>query len=220
MIRQRHVCLIAHMLTIIFNQTTAKMYTLLIDNGHGCNTPGKRSPLLEDGRSRLFEWEFTRRVAQRIAELAPQYDIKPVILVPEDDDVPLSARAARANNYIRNHPGEKCVLVSIHGNAAGNGSSWMSARGWEAWTTVGKTNSDKLAEHLYNAARKFFPADTKFRTDKECTFTVIYKATCPAVLTENFFYDNQDDCRYMLSYIGIDAIARAHLAGTVYYFTM
>lgn len=203
------------------------MYTLLIDNGHGSNTPGKRSPLLEDGRSRLFEWEFTRRVAQRIVELAPQYDIKPVILVPEDDDVALSARATRANNYIRNHPGEKCVLVSIHGNAAGNGSSWMSARGWEAWTTVGKTNSDKLAECLYNAARKFFPSDTKFRTDKsdgdqdkENNFTVIYKAACPAVLTENFFYDNQDDCRYMLSYEGIDAIARAHLAGTVYYFTM
>ena len=168
------------------------MYTLLIDNGHGCNTPGKRSPLLEDGRSRLFEWEFTRRVAQRIVELAP-----------------------------------KCVLISIHGNAAGNGSSWMNARGWEAWTTIGKTNSDKLAEQLYNAARKFFPTDTKFRTDKadgdqdkESNFTVIYKATCPAVLTENFFYDNLDDCRYMLSYIGIDAIARAHLAGTVYYFTM
>ena len=203
------------------------MYTLLIDNGHGCNTPGKRSPLLEDGRSRLFEWEFTRRVAQRIVELAPQYDIKPVILVPEDDDVPLFARATRANNYIRNHPGEKCVLVSIHGNAAGNGGSWMDARGWEAWTTVGKTNSDKLAEQLYNAARKFFPVDTKFRRDKsdgdqdkESNFTVIYKAACPAVLTENFFYDNQDDCRYMLSYEGIDAIARTHLAGTVYYFTM
>ena len=203
------------------------MYTLLIDNGHGCNTPGKRSPLLEDGRSRLFEWEFTRRVAQRIAELAPQYDIKPVILVPEDDDVPLSARATRANNYIRNNPSEKCVRIAIHGNAAGNGSSWMNARGWEAWTTVGKTNSDKLAGQLYNAARKFFPSDTKFRMDKadgdqdkESNFTVIYKAICPAVLTENFFYDNLDDCRYMLSYIGIDAIARTHLAGTVYYFTM
>ncbi len=212
--------MITHLLTIIFNQTTTKMYTLLIDNGHGINTPGKRSPLLEDGRSRLFEWEFTRRVAQRIVELAPQYDIKPVILVPEDDDISLTARATRANNYIRSNPGEKCVLISIHGNAAGNGSSWMSARGWEAWTTIGKTNSDKLAECLYNAARKFFPSDTKFRKDKENNFTVKYKASCPAVLTENFFYDNLEDCRYMLSYIGIDAIARAHLAGTVYYFTM
>ncbi|MBQ4395865.1 MAG: N-acetylmuramoyl-L-alanine amidase [Paludibacteraceae bacterium] len=204
------------------------MYTLLIDNGHGSDTPGKRSPLLEDGRSRLFEWKFTRRVAQRIVELAPQYDIKPVILVPEDEDISLSTRATRANSYIRSNPGEKCVLISIHGNAFGKDSEvWMNARGWEAWTTVGKTNSDKLAECLYNAARKFFPSDTKFRTDKsegdqdkEKDFTVLKKAACPAVLTENFFFNNIEDCRYMLSYMGIDAIARAHLAGTVYYFTM
>lgn len=204
------------------------IFTLLINNGHGSNTPGRRSPLLEDGRSRLYEWEFTRRVAQRIVELAPQYGIKVVILVPEDDDIPLSARATRANNYIRSHPGEKCALIDIHGNAFGKDINvWTDASGWEALTTVGKTNSDKLAECLYNAARKFFPADTKFRTDKtdgdqdkESNFTVIYKAACPAVLTENFFFNNREDCRYMLSYEGIDAIARAHLAGTVYYFTM
>ncbi len=202
------------------------MITLLIDNGHGKNTAGKRSPLMEDGRTQLQEWEFTRKVAQRIVELAPQYDIKPVILVPEEEDIALSIRAARANKYIRSNPAEKCVLVSIHGNAAGNGSAWMKARGWEAWTTIGKNNSDKLAEKLYDAAGKFFPAGTKLRADnsdgdkdKEKDFTVIKKASCPAVLTENFFYDNPDDCRYMLSFEGIDAIARAHLAGTIYYFT-
>jgi N-acetylmuramoyl-L-alanine amidase len=202
------------------------MNTLLIDNGHGKETPGKRSPLLPDGR-RLLEWEFTRAVAKRCVELAPQYGLNVVILVPEDSDIALSERAARANRYMKAHRNERCVLLSIHGNAAGNGNSWMTARGWEAWTTVGKTNSDKLAEQLYNAARKFFPSDTKFRMDKadgdqdkESNFTVIYKAICPAVLTENFFYDNLEDCRYMLSYEGIDAIARAHLAGTVYYFTM
>ena len=45
-----------------------KTPTLLIDNGHGKNTAGKRSP---DGR--LMEWEFARKVAQKCAELAPQY---------------------------------------------------------------------------------------------------------------------------------------------------
>ena len=33
------------------------------------------------------------------------------------------------------------------------------------------------------------------------------------------FYDNPEDCRYMLSSEGIDAIARVHLAGARYYFT-
>ena len=43
-------------------------------------------------------------------------------------------------------------MVSIHCNAAGNGSDWMIARGWEAWTSVGKTKADKLATCLYDAA--------------------------------------------------------------------
>ena len=200
--------------------------TLLIDNGHGMETPGKRSPLLPNGR-RLYEWEFTRRVAKKCAELAYLFKLNVVILVPEDNDVSLTERANRANRYVDSHRNEKCVLLSIHGNAAGNGVSWSSARGWEAWTTIGKTNSDKLAECLYNAGKELLPADTKFRTDKgdgdqdkESNFTVIYKAKCPAVLTENFFYDNQEDCKYMLSNEGIDSIARLHLAGARDYFSM
>jgi len=200
------------------------MFTLLIDNGHGKETPGKRSPLLPDGR-RLLEWEFTRAVAKRCVELAPQYGLNVVILVPEDSDIALSERAARANRYMKAHRNERCVLLSIHGNAAGNGNSWMTARGWEAWTTVGKTNSDKLAEQLYNNARFVFMGSTKIRTDnsdgdqdKESNFTVIYKAAMPAVLTENFFYDNMEDCEFMLSEKGIDLIAKVHLAGARDYF--
>lgn len=200
------------------------MYTLLIDNGHGKETLGKRSPLLPDGR-RLLEWEFTRAVAKRCVELAPQYGLNVVLLVPEDSDIALSERAARANRYMKAHRNERCVLLSIHGNAAGNGNSWLNARGWEAWTTVGKTNSDRLAECLYNNARFVFPMGTKFRTDstdgdqdKESNFTVIYKAAMPAVLTENFFYDNMEDCEFMLSEKGIDLIAKVHLAGVRDYF--
>lgn len=197
-------------------------YTLLIDNGHGKNTPGKCSPIL-DGEGRLLEWEFTRKVAKRCLELAPQYGLNVVILVPEDKDIPLGTRAARANAYIKAHPKERCIFLSIHGNAAGNGN-WMSARGWEAWTTVGKTNSDRLAECLYNAARTILPEGTKIRTDKsdgdqdrEKNFTVIFKTNCPAVLTENLFYDNKEDCKYMLSEAGIESIAKVHLAGAVNY---
>lgn len=35
---------------------------ILIDNGHGNDTPGKRSP---DGR--LLEWAYTREIADRVA---------------------------------------------------------------------------------------------------------------------------------------------------------
>ena len=38
---------------------------VLIDNGHGVDTKGKRSPVWPDGRQ-LFEWEFNRDIAKRV----------------------------------------------------------------------------------------------------------------------------------------------------------
>ena len=38
---------------------------ILLDNGHGENTAGKRSPLWPDG-SQLFEWSYTREIASRV----------------------------------------------------------------------------------------------------------------------------------------------------------
>jgi hypothetical protein len=35
------------------------MFTILLDNGHGVNTPGKCSPKKEDG-SRFREYKFAR----------------------------------------------------------------------------------------------------------------------------------------------------------------
>jgi N-acetylmuramoyl-L-alanine amidase len=37
----------------------------LIDNEHGENTPGKRSPVWPDG-TQLFEWEYAREIARRV----------------------------------------------------------------------------------------------------------------------------------------------------------
>ena len=45
--------------------THQKRYLWLLDNGHGETTPGKRSPIFDDGRQ-LFEYEFNRAVVARM----------------------------------------------------------------------------------------------------------------------------------------------------------
>lgn len=65
---------------------------VLIDNGHGAETPGKRSP---DGR--LREYAYTREIAIRVASRLQQTGIDAVRIVPEETDVPLAERVARAN---------------------------------------------------------------------------------------------------------------------------
>ena len=62
--------------------------TIILENGHGSQTPGKRSPIWGDG-SQLFEWEFNRDIVRRIAAMLKADGVKVEILVPEETDVSL-----------------------------------------------------------------------------------------------------------------------------------
>lgn len=179
---------------------------VILDNGHGNNTQGKCSPKWSDG-TQLFEWSWTREIAFLIKERLDAQGIETILLVTEDNDVSLSERAKRCNAI----SGSK-ILISIHGNASTNGE----AQGWEVFTTTAQNNSDKLAQCFINNFRYSYGAKRN-RGDKEKDFTLLYKANCPCVLTENFFYDNEEDCKYMLSDEGKDAIVEHHVRSILEY---
>ena len=187
---------------------------VLIDNGHGSNTPGKCSP---DGR--LREYAYTREIAERLVMELRKNGIDAERIVKEEIDVPLAERCRRVNEY----KASEAILVSIHCNAAGNGSDWMSARGWEAWTSVGITKADKLATCLYEDAEHCLPG-MKMRKDmadgdpdRESQFYILRHTNCPAVLTENLFQDNREDVEFLLSEEGKRAIVSLHVWGTMKY---
>lgn len=191
---------------------------ILVDNGHGEKTEGKRSP---DGR--LLEYKYTREIAAEVVARLRKHGYDAELLVPETADISLTTRANRVNAYCDRLGAKNVCLVSIHCNAAGNGSKWMSGTGWEAWTSKGQTRGDKLADCLYDAAeevlRPVLPG-VKIRTDhtdgdrdKEDNFTILTKSKCAATLTENFFMDNKADVEWMLSPCGRDAITRLHVEG-------
>ena len=181
---------------------------IILDNGHGKETPGKRSPKWEDG-SQLFEYEFNRDITKRIQNRLTELNIESVLLVPEEEDVSLGERCRRANEIFKKRPDS--ILISIHANAGGG-------TGWEAWTSIGSTLADKYATILYTTATEWFP-EWKIRTDytdgdpdKESQFYILKHTKCPAVLTENFFMDTKKDCDFILSNTGRERIANMHVA--------
>ena len=193
---------------------------ILIDNGHGLMTPGKRSP---DGQFR--EAFYTREIAKRIVTDLIDRGYKAELLVPEEDDIPLSERVRRVNTACIAHGKSNVILVSVHVNAAGNGSKWMNATGWSCYTSKGRTQSDKLAECLYDAAIKNFPGK-RIRTDYsdndpdwEENFYLLRKTLCVAVLSENFFMDSHSDLEYLQSRAGKQAIIDTHVEGITEYLT-
>ena len=181
---------------------------VVLDGGHGIDTPGKRSPKWPDG-TQLFEYEFNRNIVRRISEQLSKEKIKNYILVPEENDVPLKERVLRANKIYKEN-NKKCFLISIHANAGGG-------QGWEVFTSIGKTKADDIATIIWEEMKVEFPLQrmridtTDGDIDKEDNLYILRNTNCPAVLTENFFMDTKSDCDLIMSEFGRNKIANAHV---------
>lgn len=191
---------------------------IILDNGHGLNTPGKRSP---DGT--LIEAIYTRQLVKDLASELEKLGHTVHILVPEQEDIPLNVRVKRINAICRAKGIENTILISIHVNAAGNGSKWLNATGWSVYTCKGQTESDRLADCLCEAAINHFPG-RRIRTDFsdgdpdwEENFSLLSNTLCPAVLTENFFMDSRSDLEYLQSRVGKQAVVDTHVEGIIEY---
>ena len=170
---------------------------VLIDNGHGVETEGKRSP---DGR--LREYAYTREIADRVMNRLQTEGIESIRIIPEETDVELKERVARANKYYTENDGQ-VILVSIHCNAMGNGAEWMAAHGWSVFVdSTASDNSRRLATDMANVAQSKGVKVRKETRDRNYWITGLYickHTRCPAVLVENFFQDNQEDVDFLLS---------------------
>ena len=192
-----------------------KDYIILLDGGHGINTPGKQSP---DGL--LKEYAYTREIVKRIFNSLKELGYEPYILVPETDDISLSVRVKRANN-IYNASNKKAILISVHCNAAGADGKWHSAKGWSVFVAQNASaNSKKLADCLKKAAD-----DEKLKVRIQHpnksywvqSLAVCRDTNCPAVLTENMFQDNKEDVEFLLSEDGKKKITELHVNGIINY---
>ena len=172
---------------------------ILIDNGHGRDTAGKRSP---DGR--LLEWSYTREIARRVVDELQAQQYYASLLGPEEEDIPLDERCRRVNRVCSELGRRNVCLVSIHVNAAGRGDKWMNASGWCCYTFRGQTLSDDLATRLCEAAI-------------EAGFYILNHTMCPAVLTENLFQDAKAYSDFLLRAEGKEAIKQLHVQGIISY---
>lgn len=163
------------------------MVKIAVDAGHGLNTPGKRSPNGER------EWTFNDAVVRHAMNRL--YEFQNVTILRTDDvsgktDIPLSARAKRANDF------KADVFISVHHNALG--SVWGGHEGAETFIMQPKDSnpkSKKLAgcvhPHIVRAMQ------TKDRGVKDANFAVLRKTNMPAILTEGGFMDSSTDIKKM-----------------------
>ncbi|PHN07272.1 N-acetylmuramoyl-L-alanine amidase [Flavilitoribacter nigricans] len=190
-------------------------YLWCLDNGHGEKTPGKRSPLFEDGKTQLLEYEFNRDIVRRIMIELDKHGIAYHNVVPETDiDDFLQGRVDRANDFETELPK---LFISVHSNAAParSSKSWASdsISGIETWHYHGSKRGQKMASifqrHLINKTKL---KNRHLKSRPESQFFVLRKTKMTAVLTENGFYNNRAEALNLMKEEVRQQIADAHVA--------
>lgn len=187
-------------------------YCWVIDPGHGPRQPGKRSPVLPDGRQ-FLEWEFNREVAIKVYKGLSQAGIGSFLLVDNEMERLGSSLPLRVDRFNKLPYGPSIkVLVSIHSNAFGN--SWSSPHGVEVlyWHSNEKGKAmaqvfqDTIVEATGMRDRGVKPVNNLY-LHMHCKGTVL--------LTETGFYTHKEEVIKLLDKSFRAKVAQAHVDAIV-----
>lgn len=191
---------------------------ILIDNGHGSNTAGKRSP---DGKHREYLW--ARQFAERLTNLLKSLGYDAQRIVTEDTDITITERCRRVNAICKTLGAKNVLLVSIHNNAAGNGRQWLTARGFSAHISLNASSRSKaLATCIIEEVEAHGIKVRKYSSSKKQPYWtqnlgICRDTNCAAVLTENLFQDNKEDVALLADADFCNKLACAHAEGIIKY---
>lgn len=170
------------------NRQTGKgannLYLIALDDGHGKGTPGKRTPLFEDG-SYMEENAYNKAVVQILEELLKKCGFDVLLVAPEESDTPLETRVKRANDAGAD------VYVSIHANAYGN--DWNSANGVESWVyDKADQKTMIIAEAIHSEVIRALGRKNR-GIKKSSDLYVLRRTKMPAILIEGGFMTNREE---------------------------
>ena len=188
---------------------------LLLVPGHGDrdHTKGKHNA---DGS--IYEGEWARKqVALMLPGLrALGFDAR--CLVPEDEDIHIKVRAARANAIMKAEPDKYWIYLAVHLNAVHGGErTWDdTASGFIAYATSNASVfSCNWAKQLVAKARSWGLGGNRSIPDegfKRRDWTEIYCSKMPAILVEHAFMTNRKEAAWLNSDKGRRTLEGLHTA--------
>jgi len=166
------------------------MIKIAIDDGHGRETAGKRTPMFSDGTV-MRENEFNEGVAKFLCQRLRDCGFEVIYTAPETTDVSLSERVRRANSANAN------AFVSIHANAYG--SDWNDANGVETLVyskVMPGSQTDAFAQEVHRCLVKKIGLRDRGIKRRDDLY-VLKNTKMHAILMECGFMTNEKEANFL-----------------------
>jgi len=200
-----------------------KVPYFIIDPGHGAKQPGKRSPILEDGRQFIeyrSNWAIANLLIKKmrnggIADIEGEISLK---IAPSKAGQMLSQRIESINAISKRVSGNRIpICISIHSNAFGN--TWSLPSGIETYyfdqpyDPAQVFNMRKAFAHALNNNLVNHVGFKNRGIKPNTTFALLKGTSCMSFLTETGFYTNYREVQEMLKPEFIENAAEGHYQG-------
>ena len=177
-----------------------KKCLVILDDGHGMDTAGKRTPKFADG-SFMRENDFNDAVVKKMGSKFTQVGVDVYYTAPEVGDIPLATRSARANakyrEYVSKHGADNviCILISVHANAyLGYWGTWG---GINTFYQTGSSRGLKLGTAVHTELKK--GTQLRDRGVKANNLHMTRETVMGAILVECGFMDNKQEAELLRS---------------------
>ncbi|MGX8797244.1 N-acetylmuramoyl-L-alanine amidase family protein [Fusibacter sp. JL298sf-3] len=183
---------------------------IALDDGHGAETPGKRTPPLKalNGVS-VRENTFNSTVVALLKTALQRCGLDVLCVAPTEQDVSLKQRVATANRA------GATLYLSIHYDAYDGQFDAYDPEGHTVYICPGSKEGRRLGESVLKYLSKGTPQ--KNRGIKEAPFYVLKYTDMPAILTENGFMDNEREALLMVDPTFQKEVAEEHAQGICTY---
>ena len=165
-------------------------YLIALDDGHGMETDGKRTPTIPRLNLVIRENEFNRAVKRLLDVHLKRCGFRTLFVAPGDTDVPLKTRTDRANNA------KADLYFSIHFNAF-DGKWESDAQGVSVHVYPGYPKTKEKAQIVLKWLLKGTPQLS--RGVIESDFYVLRETHMDSILIECGFMDSLVEARLMAS---------------------
>lgn len=174
--------------------------TFFLDAGHAGQTvsgfyltPGKRSP--EPPPVGIYEGVNNRLICDAIVEQGRDLLIEPTVSNCIMD-ISLGDRVDFINDECKRIGKQNALSLSVHSNAAGDGSEWNDATGFTIFHYPNSSKGIAFAEILEDELKKVCPYPSRGLKETSSLYMVKGPA-CPAVLCEFGFHTNKGDTEFL-----------------------